>query len=333
MYQTQTLSKNLYPIFKGVYEDFKLNSFKDYKFELEPLTYEEFIQYFEKGILGCIVLTESDIPTAFLAYTTMPEEAVELHIIHCLGDENLNDKRAALVERFLETVKDYRHKKVISYPMLGKQQEFSAKISNYGFDMVRLGVVAFGLNNPTCIKVLRALKTPRLPIGYKMVTYKDFMFDDVARVIHESFKNTNDVNYDPRFASLDGSIDILSKITEEVYGQFLPQASKILLFENRPVGICLMNVTAGTIGNIPLVGIVENHRSKGMSKIMLKTAMEDILRANKIGFVRLNEVNASVEIDNTPAVKMYKDCGFKEVYTYPQAFAYRLVENIPKLNV
>lgn len=333
MYQTQVLSQDLYPIFKGVYEDFKINSFRDYKFELEPLTYEEFIQYFEKGILGCVVLTESDIPTAFLAYTTTPEEAIELHIIHCLGDENLNEKRSALVEKFLEMVHNHRYQKVISYPMLGKQQEFSTRITNYGFETVRLGVVAFGLNNPSNVKILRALKTPRLPIGYKMVTYKDFMFDDIAYVIHESFKSTHDVNYDPRFASLEGSVDILNKITQEIYGQFLPQASKILLFENKPVGICLVNVTAGAIGNIPLVGILENHRSKGMSKIMLKTAMEDVLRANKIGFVRLNEVNASVEIDNTPAVKMYKDCGFKEVYTYPQAYAYKLTEDIPKFGV
>jgi hypothetical protein len=36
--------KNHYKIFSGIYNDFRLNSFSEYKFELEPLEYEDFIE-------------------------------------------------------------------------------------------------------------------------------------------------------------------------------------------------------------------------------------------------------------------------------------------------
>ena len=85
-YQAQTLTKTLYKIFAGVYSDFRIAALDDYKFELEPLSYEDFIESIEKGLIKCIVLLENQIPTAFLAYTTIISEAVELNVIHCLGD-------------------------------------------------------------------------------------------------------------------------------------------------------------------------------------------------------------------------------------------------------
>jgi len=88
IYQAQPLTSNLYKIFAGVYSDFKVAAMTDYKFELEPLPFDEFIGAIDEGLLKCIVLLENNIPTAFLAYTCAISEAVELNIIHCLGDED-----------------------------------------------------------------------------------------------------------------------------------------------------------------------------------------------------------------------------------------------------
>ena len=87
-YEAEILDSGLYKIFKGVYNDFKSKAVSEYKFELEPLEYEEFIDAVEKGYLKCIVLKEHNIPTAFLVYTTSISESIELNIVHCLGNED-----------------------------------------------------------------------------------------------------------------------------------------------------------------------------------------------------------------------------------------------------
>ena len=42
-YKTQMLTEEYYKIFTGLYNDFKLQAVSNYKFELNPLPYEEFI--------------------------------------------------------------------------------------------------------------------------------------------------------------------------------------------------------------------------------------------------------------------------------------------------
>ena len=61
MYEVQFLTEQYFKIFKGVYEDFKLKSKSDFKFELEPLDYIDFIGAFEKKLINCLILLEDGI--------------------------------------------------------------------------------------------------------------------------------------------------------------------------------------------------------------------------------------------------------------------------------
>ena len=110
-YKAQLLTNNLYKIFQGVYNDFKSKAVSDYMFELKPLEYEEFLEAVDKNYIKCIVLLEHDIPTAFLVYTSAISEAVELNLIHCLGEEDVITKRKVLIEKFLEVTKKERKDK------------------------------------------------------------------------------------------------------------------------------------------------------------------------------------------------------------------------------
>ena len=75
-YEVELLNSETYKIFKGVYNDFRSKAVSEYKFELEPLPYEEFIDAVEKDYMKCIVLKENEIPTAFLVYTTSISESI-----------------------------------------------------------------------------------------------------------------------------------------------------------------------------------------------------------------------------------------------------------------
>ena len=324
MYQTAVLDEKYFKIFGGVYNDFRRKCRQDYKFELDPLEYSDFIEYFAKGLLSCILLLEDDIPTGFLAYSAALEDAIELYVIHCLGNENILEKKNSLVEKFLEVTAQKRQNALVSYPMLGVQTNFKDAISKFGFKFVDLAVVAFDINNKKLLKEFDQIRFTDLPIGYKVAPYREIYLDELVGVIYESFKDSSDINFDPRFKTIEGVRDILDKITNSIYGKFLAQSSKVLLAESKVAGFAFANITGDYIGNIPLVGIVPEHRGLNLSEVMLKNTVEDIIKLNKSGYVRLKEINASVDLNNQSAYRMYKQTGFKEAYTYPQGYLPKL---------
>ncbi len=327
MYQTRVLSEEYFKIFAGVYNDFRTKCAQDYKFEIEPLNYDEFIEYFSKKLISCIILLEDDIPTGFLAYSCATSDVIELFLIHILGNENINDKRDALVENFMLETTQRRKQALVSYPMLGVQTDYRDRAASFGFKFVDLGVMVFDINDKKLIKEIEQLNLYSIPIGYKIVPYSDIYADELAGVILRSFDEASDINFDVRFGSLEGCRDIVEKITKSVYGRFLSHSSKVLLHENKLIGFCLSNVTGDSIGNIPLVGILKEHRGMGLSKLLLKSVVGDVVKLNQSGLVNLTELNASVDLDNSHAVKMYEDAGFVRSYSYPQAYLPKSIDS------
>ena len=187
-YDVELLDGSSFKIFKGVYNDFRSKAVSEYKFELEPLEYEEFIDAVEKGFLKCIVLKENLIPTAFLVYTTSISESIELNLIHCLGNEDEVMKQKLLIEKFLDLTEAERQSKVVSYPMLGHQSVYTADVARYGFKFVGLAVLRFVMGNPSSERILENMKLPELKEGYKIVCYDDSYRENAIKVIHESFK-------------------------------------------------------------------------------------------------------------------------------------------------
>ena len=320
MYQTRVLSENYFKIFAGVYNNFRSKCASDYKFEIEPLNYDEFIEYFNKKLINCIILLEDDIPTGFLAYSCASSDVIELFLIHILGSENIDEKRDALMENFMLETTQRRKQALVSYPMLGVQTDYRDRAANFGFKFIDLGVMVFDINNKRLIKEIEQLNLYSIPIGYKIVPYSDIYSDELAGVILKSFDESSDINFDVRFGSIEGCRDIVEKITKSVYGRFLSHSSKVLLHENKLIGFCLSNVTGDSIGNIPLVGILKEHRGMGLSKLLLKSVVGDVVKLNQTGLVTLSEINASVDLDNSHAVKMYEDAVFTRSYSYPQAY-------------
>lgn len=320
VYEVELLNSNLYKIFAGVYNDFKAKAVSEYKFELEPLLYEEFIDAVEKNYMQCIVLKENDIPTAFLVYTTSISESIELNLIHCLGTEDEINKIKKLIEKFLELTETERQTKVVSYPMIGHQSVFTADIARFGFKFVGLAVLRFMMGNASSERILENMKLSEKPDDYKIVSYSDLYKEDAIRIIHESFRDTQDALYDTRFKSMEGTADIINKVTESIYGEFLPEVTSVLLYNDAPVGFAFANVTGGKIANIPLVAIEKEHRGKGFSEHLLTRSIKTIVDWTKLGKRIFSEVNVTTETNNYKALKMYRRIGFREDFCYPQAY-------------
>ncbi|MCD7739976.1 MAG: GNAT family N-acetyltransferase [Candidatus Gastranaerophilales bacterium] len=320
IYKTESYNSNYFRIFSGVYNDFKTNAAKDYNFELEPLAYPNFIKSIENGLLKCLILFEDDIPTGFLAYTTVISESLELNIIHCIGSENINAKRKLLLEKFIETNRYLMKEKVITYPLMGKQSSFSQDIQMFGFKIVNTSVMGFNFTDVTSINKTKEVFIPDLPHNYLVTNWNNIYFKDAVNVIHQAFKESSDALFDSRFKTQKGCSDILEKITNSIYGKFLPEITKVLLYKKTPVGFCFVNLTNNKIANIPIAAILKKHRNNGYGKMLLKKAVDDLLNSAISEGRELRELNASCDSDNFAAVRMYDSVGFIEEYRYPLAY-------------
>ena len=318
-YETQTLTKEYYKIFMGLYDDFVSSAFDKYKFEISPLNYNDFIDAIDKKLLNCIILLENKIPVAFLVYTTVTTEAIELNMIHCLGNEDIVNKKRMLTEEFLKQT--YHLKRVVCYPMIGPQAEFIADLASYGFKFVGLAVLRFLFDKASdCLNILYNAPLKELSPEYKIVSWDKKYLENTIVIVHQAFENTADALFDPRFKTIEGTRDIIEKIVNGVYGEFLPESVSVLLHNDGMCGICLTNITEGKIANIPIFAIAHEHRGKGIAKHLLKRSISILAEKIEKGERNFTEINTTTETDNYPALNMYRGIGFKEDYYYPQSY-------------
>ena len=263
---------------------------------------------------------ENSIPVAFLVYTTAISEAIELNIIHSFKMEDITVRSMYLVKKFLELTKAERLEKIVCYPMLGAQKDLIADIARYGFKFVGIAVLRFMMAGTNSRDILKMSQMSDLSEGYRLVEWDGKYFDDAVEVVQEGFETSADALFDPRFKTIEGTRDIVSKIVENIYAEFLPEATSVMLYNDKPVGFCFMNLTGGRIANIPIVSIIKEHQGKGLSKHMLKKSVEKLLEWADNGEKPITEVNTTTETNNFQALKMYRHLGFKEDYNYPQAY-------------
>uniref|UniRef100_UPI004028662D GNAT family N-acetyltransferase n=1 Tax=Candidatus Stercorousia sp. TaxID=3048886 RepID=UPI004028662D len=319
-FEARLLTSNDYKAFATVYNDFRDRAVTEYNFELEPLDFEGFTDAVEKNLIDCLVLYDNTIPVAFLVYTTAISEAIELNIIHSFKMENMVERAMYLIKKFLELTKAERLDKVVCYPMLGSQKNLIGDIARYGFKFVGIAVLRFMMAGTNSREILKTTQLSQLDNDYKLVDWQDKYFEDAVEVVQEGFETSADALFDPRFKTIEGTRDIISKIVKNIYAEFLPETTTVMLYNNIPVGFCFMNLTGGRIANIPIVSIRKEHQGKGLSKHMLKKSVEKLIEMADNGIKPITEVNTTTETNNFQALKMYRHLGFKEDYNYPQSY-------------
>lgn len=319
-FEARLLTSNDYKAFATVYNDFRDRAVTEYNFELEPLDFEGFTDAVEKKLIECLVLYDNTIPVAFLVYTTAISEAIELNIIHSFKMENMIERAMYLIKKFLELTKAERLDKIVCYPMLGSQKNLIGDIARYGFKFVGIAVLRFMMAGTNSREILKTTQLSQLDNEYRLVDWQDKYFEDAVEVVQEGFETSADALFDPRFKTIEGTRDIISKIVKNIYAEFLPEATTVMLYNNIPVGFCFMNLTGGRIANIPIVSIRKEHQGKGLSKHMLKKSVEKLIEMADNGIKPITEVNTTTETNNFQALKMYRHLGFKEDYNYPQSY-------------
>ena len=320
VFEARLITRDDYSAFEAIYNDFKDRAKEEYKFELEPLDYKGFIDAVEKDLIKCIVLFENTVPSAFLIYTTSISEAVELNIIHSYNMENAIEKSRYVIREFLNETRNERQDKVVCYPMLGSQKILINEVAQFGFKFIGIVVLRFMMFGTNSREILEMEDLPQIEEGYELVEWNDEYYGYAVDIVREAFENSADALFDPRFKTDEGVRDILTKITGDVYAEFLPKATSVLLYNEEPVGLCFMNLTGGSIANIPIFGIKREHQGKGLAKYLLHKSVKKLIEMADSGEKPITEVNTTTETNNFQALKMYRHVGFKEDYNYPQSY-------------
>ena len=316
MLSAKLLTVEDYEAFENLYNDFYSKAASEYNFELEPLDYSGFLDSLEKELIKCVILYDNHRAVGFLVYTTAISEAIELNIVHCIKDDDYLTHARELLKKFIDLTADLRKKKVVCYPMLGEQKSLIGVIVRLCFKFIGIEVLRYQIDNRTSNDLFSRARVVEIPQGYEVVKWSSIYFEDAVKVIQESFSDSADALFDPRFKSMSGCRDIITKVVKDVYAKFLPEATSVLLYQGRPVGFSFMNMT-GSIVNIPLVGIKQEHQGKGLATIMLKHSMDEIFKSDNI---KISEINTTTETNNLQALRLYKNLGFLEDYNYPQAY-------------
>ncbi len=318
MYITKFITEEDYENLKPVYDDFRARAKSEYNFELEPLDFEGFIEAVEKRLIECVVLYDNHIASGFLVYTTAISEAIELNIVHCINKEKYFEHSKELLNKFIELTQSERRTKLVCYPMLGEQKSLISVIAKLGFQFVGIEVLRFKMHGTESKDLFSRARVVKIPAEYEVTNWHNMYFEDAVNIIQEAFVNSSDALFDPRFKTKSGCRDIITKIVKNIYAEFLPEATSVLLHNSRPAGFVFMNVTDGKIVNIPLVGLKQEHQGKGLSTIMLKHSMDVILDKAKAN--QISEINTTTETNNLQALRLYKNLGFIEDYSYPQSY-------------
>jgi len=173
----------------------------------------------------------------------------------------------------------------------------------------------------------------RLPEGYRFVPWHPGLLEAHATTKYESFRHEIDANVFSCLGEYDGCFRLMTEISRKE--GFLPQATWLLAYvepspDSDPWSVRsdsdTMNFAAttfcGTVqgiedrfgyGAIQNLGVVPEHRGRGLGSVLLMKALEGFRRAG------LKRAYLEVTAQNEGAVRLYRRLGFVKARTVYKA--------------
>ena len=136
-------------------------------------------------------------------------------ILRSMKMENMLNRSKLLIEEFLSLTRNDRRQKIVCYPMLGAQKTLIGELARFGFKFVGIAVLRFMMNGTNSREILNLTELAELNSCYTLQPWSDEYFDYAVQVVREAFDTSADARFDPRVKTLEGTADILEKITKE----------------------------------------------------------------------------------------------------------------------
>ena len=158
------------------------------------------------------------------------------------------------------------------------------------------------------------LQEPVMPPGYRLAAWDPGLLPAHAETKFLSFRAEIDANVFPCLGEYDGCVRLMQEISRK--DGFLPEATWLAVCEESPGEFC------GTVqgirdrngmGAIQNLGIVPEHRNRGLGSVLMMKALQGFRRAG------LRRAFLEVTAQNDGAIKLYRRLGFVKARTVYKA--------------
>ncbi|MBY0402811.1 MAG: GNAT family N-acetyltransferase [Cyanobacteria bacterium] len=321
---------------QSLYKEFMGCAKDKYRWDIDPIEFSVLQSAIEHKLMYAIMVQDvgAQKPLGFMLYRLEDHQAIEINLIyfiepsgHVPPEKNLAHRLShlktwmdSLMRCFLSEIKALPDWTVVSYAMLGVQSEYIRTITWYGFKPMGQAILTIDLMDEITLQILMQQKLKPLEAHYQIVPWSETHQEGVAQVLYEAFSNAADALWDPRFRTFEGALSVVELVVSGAMGPHIPKATQIMLNQGKPVAVCFFLEAKLGVGNIPLVGVLPSEKGKGLGGHLLKATLDSALKlilANELG---LYLINATMETDNLPAIRMYRRMGFREDYNYPHVY-------------
>jgi ribosomal protein S18 acetylase RimI-like enzyme len=152
---------------------------------------------------------------------------------------------------------------------------------------------------------------PRLPPSFWWVPWDESLIDEHAEVKYRCFRDELDSLVFPCLGDRAGCRRLMREIRRKP--GFLPAATWMIGSEDGFVATIQGVVDRGPIGSIQNVGVVPEYRGLGLGRSLVRKCLDGFLRAG------VSRVTLEVTAENVPAVRIYRDVGFRRSKTLYKA--------------
>jgi len=159
----------------------------------------------------------------------------------------------------------------------------------------------------------RPLHLVPIPAGYRLLPWSEELLETHAEVKHLAFRDEIDAAVFPCFTQLSSCKRLMRQIVSKE--GFLPEATWLGVYVStsgeqwQPCGTIQGIRDQLGDGSIQNVGVVPEHRNRGLGTCLLYHALDGFAKA---GIAR---VHLEVTADNHEAVRLYEHVGFRVVKT------------------
>jgi len=155
------------------------------------------------------------------------------------------------------------------------------------------------------------LNPPRLPEGYRWLSWRSLLLERHAQVKWRSFRDDLDGKVFTCLGDASGCLGLMREIVSQK--SFCPAATWMVVYQPEatwPASDCgtIQGILrAGGIGAIQNVGVTPEHRGQGIGRALVIQALRGFIQCG------MNVAVLEVTAQNEAAVKLYRSLGFEVI--------------------
>lgn len=327
LYEIRPITPANLHVLEPAYQAFQAVAQSDYGWPTNAIALDNLGPVFASGLMQGYMLCDAvkDRVVGFMFYQIEAYRALEIKMLYMDADAPVKPLLDVLMPRFIEDIKLQDGWDVVSYPVLGPAQaRYVQQITWYGFKPVGQAVVKFHLLDGISVEIMSKQTYAEAPEGYRFATWDPRYEDGVVDVIQDAFSQSVDALWDPRFRSREGVAEAIAFLQSGHYGLFWPSCTTLLMNpEDKPVGVCFLNMVSQDEANIPLIGLMKSERRHKLGRTLLSQTVSLCVQEVLNGKSQVKTISATVATENIPAIRMYRHTAFQEDHWYPHVYQER----------